>query len=69
MFAFHDEHYPWLVRYLTADAVAEHFRGLAQGEVLRYELPKIAGLNFVMHRALERRRDTLTRARCSRQVP
>jgi hypothetical protein len=52
VFAFHDEHYPWLVRYLTADAVAQHFRDLVQGDVARYELPKIAALNFVMHHAL-----------------
>lgn len=52
VFAFRDEHYPLLVRYLTADAVAEHFRDFVHGSVARYELPKLAALNFVMHHAL-----------------
>lgn len=52
VFAFHDDAYPSLVRYLTADVVSEHFRCIVQGEVLRYELPNLAGFNFVMHHAL-----------------
>lgn len=52
VFAFQDKHYALLVRYLTADAVAQHFRELVRGDVVRYELPNIAALNFVMHRAL-----------------
>ena len=29
-----------------------HFAGVVEGEVVRYELPKIFALNFVMDRAL-----------------
>ena len=30
----------------------EHFRGIVRGEVVRYELPRIGALNFVLHDAL-----------------
>jgi hypothetical protein len=37
---------------LTPDRVRAHFAGLVEGEVLRYELPNIFGLNFVCKEAL-----------------
>ena len=37
---------------MTAERVRAHFVGIVQGEVVRYELPNIAALNFVMSRAL-----------------
>ena len=52
VFVYRQEDYAALIKYLTAGAVAAHFRGVVHGPVLRYELPKIAGLNFVMHHAL-----------------
>ncbi|HEY1950118.1 MAG TPA: hypothetical protein VGG97_24120 [Bryobacteraceae bacterium] len=52
VFVYREEDYVALVKYLTAGAVAAHFRGIVHGPVLRYELPKIVGLNFVMHHAL-----------------
>ena len=30
----------------------EHFKGIVKGEVVRYELPNIHALNFVMYAAL-----------------
>ncbi len=30
----------------------KHFKGIVHGEVIRYELPQIHALNFVMHDAL-----------------
>ena len=36
----------------TAQRVKEHFKGIVKGEVVRYELPNIHALNFVMYAAL-----------------
>lgn len=38
---------------LTVDRVAAHFEGLIEGEVRRYELPNVSGLNFVGEAALD----------------
>ena len=45
--------YPMLVERLTAERVREHFAGLVRGEVVRYELPRVQGLNFVLFQALD----------------
>ena len=37
---------------LTVDVVKNAFGNLVKGKVVRYELPKIGALNFVMHEAL-----------------
>lgn len=50
--AYRAEDYPLLVRQLTADVVRRVYAGTVRGPVLRYELPAIAALNFVMHDAL-----------------
>jgi hypothetical protein len=50
--AFDDRHYQLLLREVTAERVKEHFRGIAQGEVIRYELPAISALNFVVKNTL-----------------
>ncbi len=52
VFAFRSEDYPLLAEFLTADVVAHHFRGVVEGNVVRYELPKLAAFNFVLHHAL-----------------
>jgi hypothetical protein len=52
VFVYDPSHFPFLCRYLSADRVREHFGAMVQGKVIRYELPKLAGLNFVMHDAL-----------------
>ena len=52
VFAYHPGDYPLLVEQLTADRVRCHFGDLVQGEVVRYELPLVQGLNFVLDRAL-----------------
>lgn len=44
--------YALLARELTAERVKRHFAGIVTGEVLRYELPRLGALNFVMHGAL-----------------
>jgi hypothetical protein len=50
--AYRREDYAALVRHVTAARVKEHFRGIVAGEVVRYELPRIFALNFVLRRAL-----------------
>jgi hypothetical protein len=44
--------YQILKEQVTAARVKEHFGALVKGEVIRYELPNILALNFVMHGAL-----------------
>jgi hypothetical protein len=45
--------FPLLSRTLTAERVAEHFRGMIHGHVVRYELPNLGALNFLLHGALD----------------
>jgi hypothetical protein len=40
------------VREVTAQRVAAHFRGAIRGDVVRYELPNLHALNFLLHGAL-----------------
>jgi hypothetical protein len=49
LIAFDPRDYESLVRHVTAARVKEHFAGIATGEVVRYELPLIGALNFVLH--------------------
>ena len=44
--------YPMLKEQVTAQRVKEYFKGMVKGEVVRYELPNIHALNFVMYAAL-----------------
>ena len=46
------EYYPLLVKYLTAERVAEHFAGICMGRVERFELPNLCALNFLLHESL-----------------
>ncbi len=50
--AYRMEDYPLLAERLTADVVRRVYAGTVKGPVLRYELPGIGALNFVMHGAL-----------------
>lgn len=50
--AFDQNDFALIARQVTADRVNEHFKGLVTGEVLRYELPQLGALNFVMRGAL-----------------
>ena len=50
--AYRMEDYPLLARRLTAEVVKRVYAGTVRGAVLRYELPGIGALNFVMHEAL-----------------
>jgi non-ribosomal peptide synthetase component E (peptide arylation enzyme) len=50
--AYDAKHYPLLLAQVTAVRVKAHFTGVVEGEVVRYELPNISALNFVMTAAL-----------------
>jgi hypothetical protein len=50
--AYRPEHYPLLLSQVTSARVQAHFAGVVEGEVVRYEMPAIAALNFVMGAAL-----------------
>ena len=46
------EVYALLKRELTAERVAQHFAGMIDGPVERYELDNLQALNFLLHSAL-----------------
>jgi len=50
--AWRPEHYPILLREVTAERVLHFFSDRVKGPVERYELPNLGALNFVLHRAL-----------------
>jgi hypothetical protein len=50
--AYRSEHYRLLLAQVTAERIKAHFAGVVEGEVVRYELPDIAALNFVMGQTL-----------------
>lgn len=50
--AFDARDYPLLRAQVTAERVRAYFEGVVFGEVVRYELPNIAALNFVLDQAL-----------------
>ena len=45
--------YELLEEFVTRKRVAEHFRGMIDGGVERYELPNLNALNFLLHGALD----------------
>ncbi len=46
------EYYPIIRKYVTAEAVKNHFTGICQGKVVRYELENIRALNFLLYNSL-----------------
>lgn len=52
LIALRPEFYPLLEREVTAARVKEHFEGICQGEVERFELPNLGALNFLLHESL-----------------
>jgi hypothetical protein len=45
--------YEVLNEFVTRNRVADHFRGMIEGDVERYELPNLNALNFLLHGALD----------------
>ncbi len=50
--AFHERHYPILLREVTAVRVKDFFGERVKGKVERFELPNLGALNFLLHEAL-----------------
>jgi hypothetical protein len=45
--------YEVLDQFVTRKRVADHFRGMIGGDVVRFELPNVIALNFLLHGALD----------------
>jgi hypothetical protein len=45
--------YEVLRKFVTREKVTEHFRGMIEGDVERFELPNLNALNFLLHGALD----------------
>ena len=45
--------YDLLAQTVTTSRVADHFRGMIEGPVERFELPNLKALNFLLHGALD----------------
>ncbi len=45
--------YDVIATQVTRERVAEHFRGMIEGGVERFELPNLNALNFLLHGALD----------------
>ncbi|MGY2046552.1 AtuA-related protein [Methylobacterium sp. JK268] len=52
LIAYDPADFPFLERHVTAERVRAHFAGIVSGEVVRYALPQLGALNFVMRGAL-----------------
>jgi hypothetical protein len=50
--AYTPQGYAWLLRNLTADAVARYFHRLGPSRVVRYEAPNLLAVNFVLYDVL-----------------
>jgi hypothetical protein len=50
--AYNQKNFEILEKCLTPERMLSHFEGIAKGPVLRYSLPQLGALNFVMHNAL-----------------
>ncbi len=51
--ARHPHIYPFLLENLTAERVKEHVGPLCKGDVVRYELPNLNALNFLLNDSLD----------------
>ena len=49
----HQDIYNWALENLTEDKVKNHLRGIANNKVIRYELPNLLSLNFIIKGSLE----------------
>ena len=49
----YEDVYKWALENLTENKVKEHLNGIAIKEVVRYELPNLLALNFIIKGSLE----------------
>ena len=53
LIALKSEWYSLIEREVTRERVKEHFKGVINGDVERFELPNLWALNFLLHGALD----------------
>lgn len=49
---YNKEVYNWAVENLTAALIKSHFKSIVKGNVIRYELPNLCALNFILEDSL-----------------
>lgn len=49
---YDEQDYDLLCKTVSAEKVQQHFKGVINGEIVRYELPNIPALQFVCQQAL-----------------
>jgi len=52
VFARDPNDYDYLKRILTVERVKDHFGNMVKGDIIKYEVDTLCGLNFVMKQAL-----------------
>ncbi len=52
VFARDPKDYDFLKSFLTVERVKKHFENIVKGEIIRYEVDSLKGMNFVMYEAL-----------------
>lgn len=50
--AYNEKDYALLLQEVTVEKVKKQFSEVVKGDIIRYEVPNISALNFVMHDAL-----------------
>ncbi|MCD4750504.1 MAG: hypothetical protein K8R59_14130 [Thermoanaerobaculales bacterium] len=52
LIAYSSRGYEILCSEVTAERVKEHFSSICRGKVIRYEVPNLLALNFILHDSL-----------------
>ena len=52
LIAYNKDSYELIKKEVTADKVQKYFKDICLGEVLRYEMPNINALNFILNNTL-----------------
>lgn len=52
LITYKKEDYELIKKEVTAERVKEYFKGICEGEVIRYEMPNINALNFILNNTL-----------------
>ena len=47
-----EKHYKWACKNITAGNVKAYFKSIVKGNVIRYELPNLYALNFILEDSL-----------------
>ena len=52
VFARKPEYYDMIIREVTPDILKQYFGDMVKGDIIRYEVESLSGINLVMHHAL-----------------